>query len=455
MTSRDFAKQLRRNMTDAEQRLWYYLRAHRLQGFKFKRQQPIGIYIVDFVCLDARLVIEIDGGQHGESQSDQVRDTWLRNQGFRIIRFWNNDVLQLTNTVLQAIVDALNPSPNPLPQGEREKNMNQNKTPRILVIRRDNIGDLVCTTPLIRALRARFPNAWIGALVNSYNAPVLNGNPDLDGVFVYTKAKHRSDESLIGILWRRWQMVRKLRAMQLDDVIIATTSAQPRVIKLARWLQPKRVIGFDTSGADINLPLASSSLHEVEDVFRAGSLYGIGDKPPATFVHAKAKPDQSTIAIHISARKPSQRWPTERFVELMQTLHASDGSLRFLLLWSPGANDDPRHPGDDMKAAQIIAALGAAFPIVPMTTPTLEALISALSKCTAMICADGGAMHLGAGLGLPIVAMFGDSSVQRWRPWAVPQQVLQAPSRNVGDISVAEVVAAFSELRESTQAPTA
>jgi very-short-patch-repair endonuclease len=118
MTSRDFAKQLRRNMTDAEQRLWYYLRAHRLQGFKFKRQQPIGIYIVDFVCLDARLIIEVDGGQHGESQSDQVRDTWLRNQGFRIIRFWNNDVLQLTNTVLQAIVDALNPSPQPsLPQG--------------------------------------------------------------------------------------------------------------------------------------------------------------------------------------------------------------------------------------------------------------------------------------------------------------------------------------------------
>jgi ADP-heptose:LPS heptosyltransferase len=203
------------------------------------------------------------------------------------------------------------------------------------------------------------------------------------------------------------------------------------------------------------LPLASSSLHEVEDVFRVGGLYDIGGKPPVAFVHAEAKPDQSTIAIHISARKPSQRWPTERFVELMQMLHACDSSLRFVLLWSPGAGDDPRHPGDDMKAAQIIAVLGAAFPIMPMATPTLETLISALSKCTAMICADGGAMHLGAGLGLPIVAMFGDSSVQRWRPWAVPQRVLQAPSRNVSDISVAEVVAAFSELRESTQAPTA
>ena len=73
----------------------------------------------------------------------------------------------------------------------------------ILIIRRDNIGDLVCTTPLIGALRQRFPHGWLGALVNSYNAPVLEGNPDLDEVFVYTKAKHRSaGESLAAILWR-------------------------------------------------------------------------------------------------------------------------------------------------------------------------------------------------------------------------------------------------------------
>ena len=120
MPNRDSAKQLRRNMTDAEQRLWYYLRAHRLQGFKFKRQQPIGPYIVDFVCLDVRLVVEVDGGQHAEVKIDQVRDAWLHSQGFRIMRFWNNDVLISTDMVLQAIADELVPSPPaPLPQGER------------------------------------------------------------------------------------------------------------------------------------------------------------------------------------------------------------------------------------------------------------------------------------------------------------------------------------------------
>lgn len=330
------------------------------------------------------------------------------------------------------------------------------KSPRILVIRRDNIGDLVCTTPLIRALRERLPKAWIGALVNSYNAPVLDGNDDLDDVFVYTKAKHREPgQSLIGIFRQRWCVMRKLRNMHLDDVIVATTSAQPRVLRLARWLKPKRVIAYGDSGADIDLPISANPIHEVEDVFRIASLYGIEALPPRCKVVAEAKPGAGMIAVHISARKPSQRWPVERFIELMSQLRGRDPASRFVLLWSPGASDDPRHPGDDLKAKEIIGTLGQDFPLTPVATPTLSGLIAALAQCGAMICADGGAMHIGAGLGLPIVALFGDSSVQRWRPWAVPQRVLQAPSRNVVDITVAEVAAAFSELRANTPAPTA
>ena len=162
--------------------------------------------------------------------------------------------------------------------------------PKILVIRRDNIGDLVCTTPLIAALRQRFPQGWLGALVNSYNAPVLDGNPDLDEVFVYTKAKHRGHgESLPGILWRRLNMMRRLRTMGLDDVIIATTSPQPRVIKLARWLKPKRVIGFGAvDGLDLALPLDDAKRHEVDDVFRAAAVYGVDTPPPACRVFVRS-----------------------------------------------------------------------------------------------------------------------------------------------------------------------
>jgi very-short-patch-repair endonuclease len=96
-------------MTKAEGRIWSRLRAQRFQGFSFRRQLPIGPYIVDFVCLDARLIIEIDGGQHASTEAarDAERDAWLKTQGFTILRYWNNDVLTNLNGVLEHIADAL------------------------------------------------------------------------------------------------------------------------------------------------------------------------------------------------------------------------------------------------------------------------------------------------------------------------------------------------------------
>ncbi|WIM04871.1 MAG: glycosyltransferase family 9 protein [Candidatus Nitricoxidivorans perseverans] len=336
--------------------------------------------------------------------------------------------------------------------------MSSEKSPRILVIRRDNIGDLVCTTPLIAALRRRLPNGWIGALVNSYNAPVLDGNPDLDAVFVYTKTKHRGRESLAGVLWRRLMMMKALRGMRFDDVLIATPVPQPRTVRLAACLRPKQVIGFGDGrggpkGLDIALPPSATPLSEAEDVFRLATLYGIDGPPPPCRVAAPAgaakRPD-FTIALHISARKPSQRWPTERFVELMRELHARHGA-RLLLLWSPGATDNRLHPGDDDKARAIVEAvesLEPGFPLNAVPTGTLPQLIGVLAGCHAMICADGGAMHLAAGLGLPIVCLFGNSDATRWRPWGVPYRLLRKPSLDVSDISAEEVAAAFEELHK-------
>jgi len=331
-------------------------------------------------------------------------------------------------------------------------------TPKILIIRRDNIGDLVCTTPLIAAIRQRFPEGWLGALVNSYNSPVLDGNPDLDEVFVYTKVKHRArGQSVPGILWKRLAMMRRLRAMQIDDVIIATTSPQPRVAMQARWLKPKRIIGFgEVEGLDVSLPIAGDSRHEVEDVFRVASIYGIDRPPPAcrVFAGTASRRPEFTIGIHISARKPSQRWPAERFAQVIRSI-AGEGPVRFVLLWSPGADDNPLHPGDDAKADAVLQLVGSDAAVDARPTTTLAELIAALSGCDALICADGGAMHLAAGLGLPIVCLFGDSGAGRWRPWGVPCRLLQKSSRDVVSIGADEVVAAFSALRADIRAPSA
>jgi very-short-patch-repair endonuclease len=109
-TLRQRARDLRRNSTHAERHLWFNLRAKRL-GFKFKRQVPIGMYIVDFVCLEKHLIIELDGGQHMENQTyDTKRTIWLNEHGFNVLRFWNHDVLQQTASVIEVILKALSSS---------------------------------------------------------------------------------------------------------------------------------------------------------------------------------------------------------------------------------------------------------------------------------------------------------------------------------------------------------
>ena len=114
------SKTLRKRLTDAEKALWRHLRAKQLEGFKFRRQEPIGKYIVDFVCYERGIIIEIDGGQHSvEKEKDNERDGWFEGQGFKVLRFWNNEVLNNTQEVLEVIRDyCLSHPPQPLPSRE-------------------------------------------------------------------------------------------------------------------------------------------------------------------------------------------------------------------------------------------------------------------------------------------------------------------------------------------------
>jgi adenine-specific DNA-methyltransferase len=119
------ARELRKNMTEAERSLWRHLRLRQFGGHKFRRQQPIGRYIVDFVCLEKQLIVEVDGGHHSEQVAyDLERDTWLGKQGFLILRFWDNEVLKEIESVKEVILKALDrhsntPHLNPPPQGGR------------------------------------------------------------------------------------------------------------------------------------------------------------------------------------------------------------------------------------------------------------------------------------------------------------------------------------------------
>jgi ADP-heptose:LPS heptosyltransferase len=313
--------------------------------------------------------------------------------------------------------------------------VDDSSAPRILILRRDNIGDLVCTTPLMAALRSKLPGAWLGALVTTYNAEVLDRNPALDEVYVYEKLKHRSGGLLSHLRSRLGQMAR-LRHQHLDCVMVPAPA--PQALKLARSLKPAQVMASPTS--------YSSRLHEVERVFELGRPFGLSGRPGAMRLY----PDEAKrselrrrlgegpfVAVHISARRPAQRWPLERYAALMNALARQ---ARPLLLWAPGSRENPRHPGDDEAAEQVIRSAPAATPV---PTPDLTTLVAALSLADRVVCPDGGAMHLAAALGKPVVALFGDSPVERWRPWGVPHRVVRPESRDLADLPVEAVLDAY------------
>jgi heptosyltransferase-3 len=323
-------------------------------------------------------------------------------------------------------------------------------TSRILIIRRDNIGDLVCTTPLIRALRTQLPDAWIAALVTRYNEAVLADNTDLDAVFSYTKAKHRrAGESRFAIYASRLKTILALRRRHFDWVLLPG-GYQASSLRFARWIAPRQILMRDAQDA-------VAGPHEVEQCCHLLTRMGLTYQTPAPRLKvdptqlARLSPNTAgttkprhVVAFHISARKPSQRWSAQNFAALAQRLYASRGTA-FLLLWAPGASNDALHPGDDDKAQEVLAAT-TTLPLTPIVTGQLSELIAALAQSDEVICCDGGAMHLAAALGKPIVSLFGHSDAQRWRPWGVPHVVLQKPSHNVADVTVDEVYNAYLQL---------
>lgn len=343
---------------------------------------------------------------------------------------------------------------------------------RLLVIRPDNIGDLVLTTPLLQGLRQALPDAWIGVLVNSYNAPVLDGNPWTDAVFAYEKLKHVAPAVRFASLMRRLMLFRSLRRLDIGCAILAAPGFQKRALRLARFSGSRSILGYiepehDPAGAAIDRPVhyqRGLPRHETQEVYALGAAWGLTGEPPPAVVFPDAGlvatnrarvpvpiagADGPLIGIHISARKPSQRWPESAYIALARALQTRHGA-RILLYWAPGARDDAMHPGDDERAATVLAGLHGTA-VTPMPTRSLPQLIAALAVCDLLMCSDGGAMHLAAALGKPIACLFGKSDATRWRPWAVPHAVLQAPSRVATDIAVEDMLAAIGTLLVSSR----
>lgn len=334
----------------------------------------------------------------------------------------------------------------------------------ILVVRRDNIGDLICTTPLFSSLRRGFPTARICALVNSYNADVLSGNPDIDCVYVYKKAKHRGTESRFSVLLQRVRLSLALRRERFDYAILAGTQFSRHAWRSARLAAPRDIVGYANEterpahGTWLAPPIG---LHEVEAVHRLLQPLGIdGDPPPLRLASDPARTARMrallpagagpVIGVHVSARERANQWPADRFATLIRAI-AAEAPSRFMLFWSPGRGADPLYPGDDEKAAEVRTRAGVAS-LVPCVTAGIPDLIAGIAVCDYVIACDSGAVHIAAALQKPIVGLYCARKVRHWHPWRVPHEAVAGET--VGDIAEEAVRASYRRLTARLAAET-
>lgn len=339
---------------------------------------------------------------------------------------------------------------------------------KFLIIRLDKIGDLICTTPLLSALRKHYPKAHIAALVNDYNAPVLNNNADIDAVYIYSK----NDNKWFFLRFLLFLFfVFKLRRKKFDYAILANANIplQERGVRFAVFFGIKNIVSYVAPNHRLakyvnhSLPYVhKENRHHVERVFNLLTTLGISGKPEKLSLFPdielvkkikskffEALPDYVNIApigVHISARKDSNRWPAERFSELIQALWEKY-RLPIILFWAPNTLELSKlHPGDDEKALEIMSTLSN-IPIFACATQQLPELIAGLSLSRSLICSDGGAMHIAAALDKPMVCFFGDTNAVHWHPWCVKHVLLQPSSLNVSHISVGEALNAYESLQ--------
>ncbi|PKB88545.1 glycosyl transferase [Ewingella americana] len=333
---------------------------------------------------------------------------------------------------------------------------------KILLIRRDNIGDLILTTPLIKNLTDNNRNT-LDLLVNTYNKDVLVGNPHINKVHLYCKSHHRkAGQTLLGVYLQRIKTSLSVRMGGYDVALLASTDK--RSLQWAKLSGAKRIIAIGNNPQSCvtdNLP-HTDGLHIVELLNTLAEPLGINQAPGPLELYVseseinhivdkfKIVRDKPIYGLQISSRKPQQRWQVEKFIELAHRLVARE-DCRLVLFWSPGAEDNPEHPGDDQKAQAVIDACKD-LPLTPMPTTSIRELMAAMSLCDQIITSDGGALHIAAGMQRPVVAMYGNSDAHYWAPWQVPCAIIEAPSEDVRLLEVDDVYARFIELREKVLA---
>lgn len=326
----------------------------------------------------------------------------------------------------------------------------------ILIIRRDNIGDLVCTTPLIEGVKIAYPGAKLYLLINKVSQDVVKNNPNIEQVFVYKKAKHKAkNETTLGVYFERLMIFLQLRKIKFDAAILANPVPCKYSLRLAKMAGVKHIIGADLGTNDIHHPFRAADFygkHQVEHTYSylsAITEQAIPIPPVRVFLtpqeqqqaaqrlHSLLPPVSHVFAVHISSRSPKRRWPIERYAEIINRLTAEPDTA-VLIFWSPQGTLTPDDIGDQQRAEQLLASCQSER-VALYPTASVRELLAGFDVCKRVLCSDGGQMHLAAALNKDMVVFFGDTDKESWHPWSGRYHILQTESGDCVDVSVDDV----------------
>jgi ADP-heptose:LPS heptosyltransferase len=310
----------------------------------------------------------------------------------------------------------------------------QNK--KILLVRNDNIGDLICTTPAIEALRKAYPNNKIDIVVNSYNYDVIATNPYINKIYCYTKPKHKKnffDKLKAGL--GKLKILLDIRKERYDVVIVFRSDYSKSAELFSDISNAPHRIGVKSPKNNDNFTTHikfNHNMHEVEFCFECLNPFGIQYKqeltrfdPEKNCFNDKYKKYQDYLTFHISARMKPNQYPKESFEYIFENICKIYPKI--LLTAEP-------------KDFQIAQELSSQYHITFIKTQSLLDYANLLRQTYGLVTLEGGSMHLGPALEIPTIAIFGISPIERWHPWGYKNLVLQTSSHCAKDINPSQII---------------
>lgn len=303
---------------------------------------------------------------------------------------------------------------------------------KILLVRNDNIGDLICTTPAIEALRKKYPHNQIDIVVNSYNFSAIYHNPFVNKIYCYTKPKHK--KSILEKLeagWGKLKILLTIRREKYDVVVVFRSDYSKSAELFSNITTATYKVGVkNPKGKDhftIHTPVDNTK-HEVEFCFDCLKEFGVKYRDEKTRYYIpreitnKYVKFQGFILFHISSRKTENQYSKEKFKAIIENLDTENIILS-------------AEPIDFEKAQWLSKHTKATF----IKTSSLEDLAGIIKNVTLFVTLDGGAMHVAPALGIKTIAISGETNMNKWYPWGYKDLVIQNKSKVANDNEVHKI----------------